>query len=102
MVKKSLAKIGSNSPTSTSSGNVLESFGNAVNSLATSINDISSQIASLSGVLATTTARLTAVEAIGIAVGTSSGNTDTIVPVVPEIFSEEDHKALDMILSTAE
>lgn len=103
MVKKSLAKISSTTSSgSTSSGNSLDSFGNAVNALATSISDVSSQIATLSGTLALASARLSAVEAVGVTIGTSTGNTDTIVPVVPEILSSEDHLALDMLLATAE
>lgn len=104
MVKKSLAKIDPNygSGSTTNGSGSLDSVGLAVSTLAGSMSELSSQIAYLSGTLSDANARIAALQASQIAIESSSGNTDTIVPIIPTVISPEDQTALDMILGTAE
>lgn len=67
------------------------------------IENISAQINALSGALALSNAQIQEIQQSVIAIGTSSGNTNNIAPVTPEMtLSNEDNLALNMILGTAE
>jgi hypothetical protein len=67
------------------------------------MSELSSQIAFLSGTLDASNAQIQALQASQVAIGSSSGNTDTIAPVIPAtVVSLEDQTALDMLLGTAE
>jgi hypothetical protein len=105
MVKKSLGKIDPNygSGSGTSSSGSLDTVGMAVSTLTNSMSELSSQISSLSWALSDANIRIALIQSSQIAIWSSSGNTDTIAPVIPStVISSEDQSALDMILGTAE
>lgn len=103
MVKKSLTKIDPNYLSGSSLTGSIDVFGDSVNVLTENMNQLSSQIQVLSGALALSDAKIHEIQDTVIAIGTSSGNTNTIAPVTPEpILSNEDNLALGMILGTAE
>lgn len=99
MVKKSLAKI---DPNSVSSGSVLDTLGVSLSSFTTNLTEIALQVQTLSGALASMSESLARYEAERIAIGTSTENTDTIIPIIPESISGEDQLALNMLLATTE
>lgn len=99
MVKKSLAKI---DPNYVSSGSALDTLGASLSSFTTNLTEIAFQVQILSGALATMSESLARYESERIAIGTSTENTDTIIPIIPESISGEDQLALNMLLATAE